>query len=76
MAVLGLTGQQFEAMCALRGFAGLGMAIANPAGFGIIGSSVRHEPARTIIFACFGIGNPLGATMGGLIGGALGLAGE
>jgi hypothetical protein len=47
------------------------MALANPAGYGIIGSLFREEPLRTIAFATFGIGNPVGGLCGVMIGGAV-----
>lgn len=59
------------AMCFFRAFAGLGLSIASPAGFGIVGVSIRHEPVRTIAFASFGLGNPVGAAFGGLLGGVM-----
>lgn len=58
-------------MCLTRAFSGLGLSIASPAGFGIIGVNIRHEPARTIVFASFGLGNPVGAAFGTLLGGAM-----
>ena len=58
-------------MCIFRAFAGLGMSIATPAGFGIVGVSIRHEPARTIVFASFGLGNPGGAAIGSVLGGVM-----
>lgn len=41
-------------MSVTRALSGLGLSIASPAGFGIIGVNIRHEPARTIVFAAFG----------------------
>lgn len=41
-------------MCVTRALSGLGLAIASPAAFGIIGVNIRQEPARTIVFAAFG----------------------
>lgn len=58
-------------MCFFRAFAGLGLSIASPAGFGIVGVNIRHEPARTVVFASFGLGNPVGAAFGGLLGGVM-----
>jgi predicted MFS family arabinose efflux permease len=55
----------------MRAFAGLGLATAIPSGFGIVGTTVRHEPARTIVFAMFGLGTPAGAFLGSLICGGL-----
>lgn len=58
------------------------MSIALPAGFGIVGTNIKHEPARTIVFATFGeslsrpelslgLGNPIGAASGSLLGGGM-----
>ncbi|TXT04777.1 hypothetical protein VHUM_04045 [Vanrija humicola] len=59
------------ALCIVRAFTGLGLAVATPAGFGIIGVTFRQEPARTIAFAVFGLGNPIGSSVGVLVGGAV-----
>ncbi|KAI9638984.1 major facilitator superfamily domain-containing protein [Dioszegia hungarica] len=59
------------ALSLCRAMSGLGMSIASPAGFGIIGATIRHEPARTIAFAASGLGNPIGAVFGNLIGGLM-----
>ena len=48
------------------------MAIS--AGFGIMGTNVRQEPERTIVFAAFGLGMPVGAVVGTMIG--AGIAGD
>ncbi|GMK59847.1 hypothetical protein CspeluHIS016_0900640 [Cutaneotrichosporon spelunceum] len=58
-------------ICILRAISGLGLAIATPAGFGILGVTFREEPERTIAFSCFGLGNPVGASVGMLVGGAV-----
>ncbi|KAL7420663.1 hypothetical protein Q5752_004614 [Cryptotrichosporon argae] len=58
-------------LCVLRALSGAGLALATPAGFVIIGVMFREEPERTIAFACFGLGNPVGAAVGTLIGGAV-----
>jgi MFS family permease len=63
-------------MIVTRAFAGLGLAIASPAGFGIVDTAIRHEPARTIVFAMFGIGGPIGGALGGLLGGGMTAIGE
>lgn len=55
----------------MRAFAGVGLAMAGPAGFGLIGSYVTHEPARSRVFATFGLGGPIGAATGGILGGAI-----
>ncbi|KAL1411914.1 hypothetical protein Q8F55_002900 [Vanrija albida] len=59
------------ALCVVRALTGLGLAVATPAGFGIIGVTFREEPGRTIAFAVFGLGNPIGASIGVLVGGAI-----
>lgn len=46
--------QNRVALCVTRAFSGLGLAIASPAGFGIIGVNIKHEPARTIVFTATG----------------------
>ncbi|BEJ10858.1 hypothetical protein CspHIS471_0102800 [Cutaneotrichosporon sp. HIS471] len=58
-------------ICMVRAISGLGLAIATPAGFGILGVTFREEPERTIAFSCFGLGNPVGASVGMLVGGAV-----
>lgn len=55
----------------MRAMVGLGLAIASPAGFGIIGVTFREDPERSIAFAAFGLGGPVGAATGTLIGGAV-----
>lgn len=47
------------------------MALAGPSGFGVVGANVVTEPARTIVFAAFGLGGPIGAATGTLLGGAV-----
>ncbi|KLT43451.1 major facilitator superfamily MFS-1 [Cutaneotrichosporon oleaginosum] len=59
------------ALCIVRAISGLGLAVATPAGFGILGVTFREEPERTIAFSCFGLGNPVGASVGMLVGGAV-----
>jgi MFS family permease len=66
-----LTGQSLAPLCVVRALAGLGLAIASPATFGIIGTTFRHEPARTIAFSILSMGSPLGATTGPILGGAV-----
>jgi len=58
-------------LCVLRAICGLGLAVASPAGFGIVGVTFQQEPARTVAFAAFGLGAPLGAACGTLIGGVI-----
>ncbi|ORX41202.1 major facilitator superfamily domain-containing protein [Kockovaella imperatae] len=55
-------------LCILRALAGLGLAIAMPAGFGIIGSTFDQEPGRTIAFAIMGTGWPLGSGVSQVLG--------
>ncbi|EIW66522.1 hypothetical protein TREMEDRAFT_70106 [Tremella mesenterica DSM 1558] len=59
------------AICVLRALVGLGLAISSPAGFGIIGVTFRKEPARSVAFAAFGLGAPVGSTTGTILGGAV-----
>ena len=58
-------------MCFTRALSGLGLATAFPAGFGIVGSTIEREPARTIAFSLFGLGTPAGAFLGGLLAGGI-----
>lgn len=37
-----------------RALSGIGNSIAIPAGFGLIGATIKQEPARTIVFSMFG----------------------
>lgn len=64
------------ALCVVRALAGLGLAVAAPAGFGIITTSVAYEPERTVTIAAFGLGNPVGASVGTILGGAVAGAGR
>ena len=59
----------------IRAFAGLGLAIATPAGFGIIATTFVTEAERVIPFALLAFGNPLGAMVGALLGGGIASAG-
>ena len=59
------------AMCVFRALTGIGLAIACSSGFGIIGTSITHEPARTVTFAMFGLGTPVGSAVGTLLGGII-----
>ena len=45
------------------------MAMASPAGFGLIGTIFTNEPGRTIAFAMLALGNPVGAAVGMVVGG-------
>lgn len=62
-------------LCVLRAICGLGLAIASPAAFGIVGVCFRTEPGRTIAFAASGLGAPLGAACGTPIAGAIAATG-
>ncbi|OCF72147.1 hypothetical protein I204_07412 [Kwoniella mangroviensis CBS 8886] len=59
------------ALTVFRAIAGLGLSISTPAGFGIIGITFREEPSRTIAFAALGVGTPLGAVVGEVVGGLI-----
>lgn len=63
--------QEYIPLCVIRAISGLGMALAGPSGFGVVGANVVTEPARTIVFAAFGLGGPIGAATGTLLGGAV-----
>ncbi|EIW66480.1 hypothetical protein TREMEDRAFT_34999 [Tremella mesenterica DSM 1558] len=64
------------AICVLRGIGGFGMSLASPAAFGILGTTFREEPARTIAFSIMGMGLPVGGSTGLIIGGAVASAGR
>ena len=55
-------------LCVLRALSGLGLAIAMPAAFGIVGSTFSSEPAKTIAFSAMSVGNPMGSIVGQLTG--------
>lgn len=57
-------------LCVIRALAGLGLAIASPAAFGITAVSFPNDPERTVAFSALALGNPLGAMLGTLLGGA------
>ncbi|WWD01697.1 hypothetical protein V866_008643 [Kwoniella sp. B9012] len=59
------------ALTVFRAIAGLGLSISAPAGFGIIGITFRQEPSRTMAFAALGVGTPLGAVVGEVVGGLI-----
>lgn len=59
------------ALCVVRAMCGLGLAISTPSAFGIIGITFREEPERTILFTVLGLGNPIGASVGMLVGGGV-----
>ncbi|KAF8885463.1 efflux transporter [Infundibulicybe gibba] len=55
----------------LRGFQGIGSAATIPASLGILAHAFPPSRARSIAFATFAAGAPLGAAFGGATGGAL-----
>ncbi|KAI0781757.1 major facilitator superfamily domain-containing protein [Abortiporus biennis] len=55
----------------LRGLQGIGAAAVIPASLGILAHSFPPSRARSIAFATFGAGAPIGAALGSLIGGVL-----
>jgi len=55
----------------LRGFQGLGVAAAIPAALGILAHAFPPSHARSIAFATFAAGAPLGGAFGSVIGGVL-----
>ena len=61
--------QDLVTLCVIRALAGLGLAVASPAAFGITAVSFPREPERTIAFSALALGNPLGAMVGTLLGG-------
>ena len=66
-----LTAKSYIGLCVIRAMAGCGQALATPAAFGIVGVTFRDEPARTIAFAAFNLGNPIGAVVGQVLGGVM-----
>ncbi|KAI0345781.1 hypothetical protein BDW22DRAFT_1426436 [Trametopsis cervina] len=55
----------------LRGVQGIGSAAVIPASLGILAHSFPPSRARSLAFATFAAGAPMGAVIGSLIGGAL-----
>jgi MFS family permease len=56
----------------MRGFQGLGMAAAVPASLGILAQTFEEgSTMRTIAFATFSSGAPIGAAFGNVIGSVL-----
>jgi len=55
----------------LRGFQGLGSAACIPAALGILAHAFPPSRARSIAFATFAAGAPVGAALGVTVGGAL-----
>jgi len=47
------------------------MALSMPSAFGIVGTSFHEEPTRTIVFAVMGLGYPVGAAVGQVLGGVM-----
>ncbi len=62
--------QSLVGLCIVRALAGLGLAVASPAAFGITATSFPTNPHRTIAFSALALGNPLGTMVGTLLGGA------
>jgi MFS family permease len=58
-------------LCVVRALCGLGLAVSTPSAFGIVGINFRDEPERTILFSVLGLGNPVGASVGMLVGGGV-----
>ncbi|TBU52453.1 efflux transporter [Dichomitus squalens] len=55
----------------LRGLQGLGPAAATPAAIGILAHTFPPSPRRSIAFATFAAGAPVGGVVGNIIGGVL-----
>ncbi|KAI9056752.1 efflux transporter [Trametes sanguinea] len=55
----------------LRGIQGIGAAAAIPAGLGILAHTFPPSTLRSIAFATFAAGAPVGGAVGGIIGGVL-----
>ncbi|THU98805.1 putative efflux transporter [Dendrothele bispora CBS 962.96] len=55
----------------LRGFQGIGSAATIPAAIGTLAATFPPSRARTVAFATFSAGSPLGSTLGVVVGGVL-----
>ena len=63
--------QNRVALCVVRAFAGLGGSLTLPAAFGIVGVTFTADAERTVAFAILGMGYPIGAALGQIIGGLI-----
>jgi MFS family permease len=55
----------------LRALAGLGASLGAPSAIGIIAENHPEGRRRSIMYAAYGAGNPIGAAVGVLLGGSL-----
>lgn len=65
----------FVPLCIIRAIVGVGLAVATPAAFGIVGVNFRDHKSRTIAYGCMSMGNPVGASVAMIVGGAMASAG-
>lgn len=65
----------FVPLCVIRAVVGVGLAIATPAAFGIVGVNFRDPKSRTIAYGSMSMGNPVGASVAMIVGGAMASAG-
>lgn len=63
--------QSHVALCVIRAVAGLGLALAMPSAFGIVGVTFIGHKERTVAFAVMGMGHPLGGSLGQVFGGLI-----
>jgi len=55
----------------LRALAGLGASLATPASIGCISENFPPGRRRSILYAAFGAGSPIGAAVGVVLGGVM-----
>lgn len=65
----------FIPLCVIRAIVGVGLAVATPAAFGIVGVNFRDQKSRTIAYGSMSMGNPVGASVAMIVGGAMASAG-
>lgn len=65
----------FVPLCIIRAIVGVGLALATPAAFGIVGINFRDPKSRTIAYGSMSMGNPVGASVAMIVGGAMASAG-
>lgn len=65
----------FVPLCIIRAIVGVGLAVATPAAFGIVGVNFRDDRSRTIAYGSMAMGNPVGASVAMMVGGAMASAG-
>lgn len=68
--------KSFIPLCVIRAIVGVGLAVATPAAFGIVGVNFRDPKSRTIAYGSMSMGNPVGASVAMMVGGAMASAGS